>query len=294
VSLIRVLRTAAATLTRSFYVDETATDCTGSVTVAVTRLDGTAVASGTASHAGTGTYAYVLPGQAQLDALQVAWTGTLAGSPVTVTDDVEIVGGFFFGLAEARASDSALTDPVKFTTAGLAAARLYVEQECEAICFRAFVPRFRRVLLDGTGRDTLITPDVDLRVLRSASLSYITGGDKTALTGADLTRVVAAADGLLVRPSGLPWPYGRQTVLVEYEYGLDQPPEEVRQAGLKRLRTVLLARNSSIPDRVSSYTTSDGVSSNTYRLTQPGRRSTGIPDIDAVYQRYAAPPTGFA
>lgn len=301
-SLIRVQRTAAATLTRTFYLDETPTDCSGAVSVAVTRLDGSSVTSGTASHTGatgSGQYTYTLPGGPtagtsatwQLDTLQVSWTGSIGGATVTLTDIVEVVGGFYFGLAEARASDSAISDPVKYPTAALAAARIQVEQECEEICYRAFVPRFRRVLLNGTGRDTIVTPDPDLRALRAASISYTTGGDLQALSATDIARTVIGADGLLTRQYGLPWPYGRGNVLSEYEYGLDMPPEELRVAAMKRLRSVLTAKSSGIPDRVSSYTTQEG---STYRVTQPGRRSTGIPDVDAVYARYAAPPTGFA
>lgn len=301
-SLIRVQKTAAATLARTFYVDETPTDCSGAVAVAVTRLDGSSVASGTASHTGatgSGTYTYTLPGGPsspasatwQLDTLQVAWTGNIGGATVTLTDTVEVVGGFFFGLAEARSSDTAISDPVKYPTSALSAARTQVEQECEAICFRAFVPRFRRTTVNGTGRDTVVVPDQDLRALRAASISYITGGDLQTLTSTDLARTVPGPDGTLTRQFGLPWPYGRGNVLVEYEYGLDMPAEELRQAAMKRLRSVLTAKSSGVPDRVSSYTTQEGA---TYRVTQPGRRSTGIPDIDAVYMRYAAPPTGFA
>jgi hypothetical protein len=299
VSLIRVQKTAAATLTRTFFVDETPTDCTGTVTVAVTRQDGTAVVSGNATGIGSGKYTYLLPGGPaspasatwQLDSLVVTWTGTIGSAAVSLIDTVEVVGGFYFGLAEARASDAALSDPVKYTTAALAAARIQVEQEIDEICYRAFVPRFRRVALDGTGTDTISTPDPDLRTLRAASIAYLTGGDLQVLTGSYLTRVVPVADGLLVRQYGLPWPFGTGNAVVEYEYGLDAPPEELRQAGMKRMRSVLTSRNSGVPDRASSYTTQEG---STYRLTLPGRRSTGIPDIDAVYMRYAVLSAGFA
>src|SRR5438128_3225201 len=120
-SLIRVLRSAAAVLTRVTYVDETPTDMTAPPTVTVIRPDGTVVNSGTAAHPGpAGTYTYTLPGGPsapgsatwQLDWLTVTWTGILAGGTVTMTDTVESVGGYYFGLAEARASDNSLTDPV--------------------------------------------------------------------------------------------------------------------------------------------------------------------------------------
>lgn len=301
-ALVRVLRTSAATLTHTFYVDETPTDTSAPPTMSVARLDGTVVATGTASHGATGVYTWVLPGGPaapasatwQLDTLIVSWTGTLGGALITVTDDVEVCGGFYFGLAEARASDTSLADPVKYTTAMLAQKRIQVEQEAEKIMRRAWVPRFARHLLDGTGTADLRTYDQDLRVLRAVSLSWVTGQPLTPLAGQPLTGIVVKPDGVLTRPAGIPWPRGVGNVLVEYEYGPDSPPEEVRQAGMTRLRSRLNVNRSTIPDRVSSYTTSDGVTANTFRLTQPGKWSTGIPEVDAVYQRWEAAPGGFA
>src|SRR3954471_16562759 len=139
-AVTRVLRTAAATLARTFYVDETLTDETGTVNVTVTRLDGTVVGASTAAtHVSSGLDTFLLPGGLtsptsatwQLDHLDVTWSGVLAGATMTLVDRVEVVGGYLCGLAEARASDSSLADTVKYTTAMLAAERVVVEQECE-------------------------------------------------------------------------------------------------------------------------------------------------------------------
>ena len=62
-SLIRVITSAPATLTHVFAVDEVPTDAAGTVTVAATRLDGTAVSSGNAGHGDPGVYTYALPAQ---------------------------------------------------------------------------------------------------------------------------------------------------------------------------------------------------------------------------------------
>jgi hypothetical protein len=305
VALTRVLKTAGATLSRTVYVDETKTDVTGNMTVTVTRRDGTVVAAQSAivaSHGTTGVYTYNLPGGPtpatsatwQLDALTVTWTGILAGSAVSLTDDVEVVGGFYFGLAEARGSDASLADPVKYPTATLARTRVQVEQEAEEIMQRAWVPRFRRVLLDGTGTSSLVAPDANIRTLRSAAWSWVTGQALVPVTGSNLSAIVVGGNSVLTQPYGLPWPIGTGNVLLEYEYGEDQPPEEIRQAAMTRLRSRCNVNRSTIPDRVSSYTTSDGVTANTFRLSMPGAWSTGIPEVDAVYARWSSAPGGFA
>lgn len=302
-SLIRVLRTAASTLTRSFYVEETATDAGGAVAVVVSRLDGSTVASGPAADAaGIGNYSFALPGGPaapasatwQLDLLNVTWTGTFGSAVVTLTDQVEVVGGFYFGLAEGRASDASLASALTYPTEKLAAKRIEVEQECERVTGRAFVPRFRRILLSGSGRAELAVPDQDLRAVRAVSLSWSTGQALVPLTGSSLTNIVPTADGLLVRPFGEPWPRGSANVLVEYEYGLDHPPSAVVDKAMQHLRVLLNATRSGVPDRAYSYTVNDGGAVATYQLATPKRGSVGIPEIDAVYARYEAASRGFA
>lgn len=160
-AVTRVAKTAAATLTHTFTVGEIPTDSTTTVTVAVTDANGSAVTSGNATSAGTGTgqYTFALPPQSQLAALTVAWSATISGAAVVETDYVEIVGGFIFSLAEARASDPVLADANRYTSAMLVAARQEVEETCEWICAQAWVPRYRRLTLDGTGTTDIVLPD---------------------------------------------------------------------------------------------------------------------------------------
>jgi len=303
VSLTRVLRTAATTLTKTMYDGETPTDASSAVTVAITRPDGTVVNTGTATKppATTGIYTYILPGGPtspssvtwQLDWLTVTWSCTLAGAAVTFTDRVEVVGGYLFGLAEARASDPSLgnANSTTYPAALLAVKRLEVEIECERICGQAFVPRFRRALLNGSGRDALATADAWLRApVRAASVAYLTGQTLTALSAGEVAQLAPTPDGLIMRPSGQVWPSGMNNVRVEYEYGLDSPPPDLVDAALLRLKSLLNRPRSGVPDRVSSYSNEAG----TFRISMPGRDKTGIPDVDAVYESYASPIPGFA
>lgn len=280
--LIRVLVAASVTLSHTFYVDETPTDASGAVAVTVKRLDGSAVVSGNATSAGSGRYTYVLPGQPLVDALTVDWSGTVGGGARTERDMVEVVGGYLFGLAEARAQPPPL-DANRFPTATLAAKRIEVEQECEDICQVAFVPRFCRVALDGSGTDELVLPDVEVRALRAVSVSG------TPWAPADVAAVGVSDAGVLTRPAGV-WARG-QRVLVEYEHGMDYPPEYLRMAAMLRLRSRLTLTSTGIPDRAVTFTVTDG---GTYRLSMPGRKQTGVPEVDAAYARATVDAGGFA
>lgn len=292
----RILRTAPATLTHTFYVGETPTDATGAVAVAVTDAGGTAVASGNAVHAGAGTgrYTFALPGQAQLSQLNVAWTATIAGSTVAETDQVEVVGGFLFTLVEGRGSDKTLSDQVKYPTDDLIEARQEVEEELERITQRAFVPRYRRLVLAGSGTRDLVVPDggddyvagILLRgvrlPIRSASVASAPGQAAVPFTSGQL-QALSVAGGALRRGDGGVWTAGGVVVL-EYEYGCDAPPADLKKAALLRFRSRLNLNKSGVPERAISFTVAEG---GTYRLSTPSAERTGLPEVDAVYARYS-------
>lgn len=283
----RVLRTATSTLEHTFYVDETPTDSTTTVTVSIVDANGTSVTSGNATSAGVGTgkYTFTLPSQSLVNLLTVSWSATIATASVVEADMVEIVGGFFFTLAEGRASDSTLADPGKYPTARLIAKRLETEVECEEICDRSFVPRYRRAVLDGTGTSELmLVGDNDIRAIRAVKVAPQVGEAFVALTAGELAKLVVTPDRVLVRADGLIWTEERANVVVEYEYGLDSPPEDLRRAAMTRFRSRLNLGYSGVQERALSYTTGDGT---TYRLSTPDAYSTGLPDVDAVYARWS-------
>lgn len=294
---IRVAKTAAATLPHIFDVDETPTNSTTSVTVAVTDALGVSVASGAATQdtANTGRYTFPLPTQAQLSTLTVAWSATIAGAAVVETDTVEVCGGFLFSLREARNSDPALANAKKYTTQDLIDARQAVEEECELICSRAFVPRYRRVVLNGTGVSDLALPDCGdelvagillrgVRTIRSATVAPRIGQTSVALTAGQLAALAVTSDGILRRTDANIWPEGLSNVVVEYEFGNDGPPADLKRASLLRLRSQLNLSTSGIPDRATSFTAADG---GTYRLSLPEAYKTGIPEVDGRYARYS-------
>lgn len=284
--LTRVARTAVAVLSHTFEVGETPTDSSTTVTVSVTDANGAVVSSGNATSAGVGTgrYTFTLPGQASLSLLTVSWSATIAGAAVVETDYCEVAGGFFFRLSEARGSDTSLVSSIEYTTAQLEGARLETEIECEEICDRAFVPRYRRAVLSGTGTTDIVIPDADLRTLRAARISPGPGQAFAALTASELAAVQLVGTRELRRTDHNEWTIGAGNVIVEYECGLDRPPDDLRRAALLRLRTRLNIHRSAIPDRATSFTLGDG---GTFRLDLPGPYKTGLPEVDAVYGRYS-------
>lgn len=283
--LTRILKTAAATLEHTFYVGETGTDSTTTVTVSISDANGTSVASGNATSAGAGVYTFALAGQPLTTHLTVAWSATIAGASVVETDGAEIVGGFFFTLVEGRTSDSTLADTGKYPTADLIAKRLETEVECEEICDRAFVPRYKRIVLDGTGNSELMLSGVnDVRSIRSVKMAPSVGGTFTAFTAGQLARLVITPDRVVVRTDGNVWTEAHSNVVIELEYGMDAPPSDLRRGSLTRFRSRLNQAKSGIPERVMSYTTSDGSS---YRLSIPDAYRTGLPDVDAAYGRWS-------
>lgn len=281
-SVIRVLRTSQVTVSHTFYVDETPTDATGAVAWTLTRFDGTSVASGNASGPTSHVYSVVVPAQANLDALSLTWTATVAGSTVTARDVIEVVGGFIFNLADARAMPPAL-DTDRYPTALLAAKRVGVETECETICGQAFVPRFARVALSGADGTYVVLPRRNVTAVRSITVSG---------TAIDVDDVWWKPSGIISRNRGNGyWPAGAGNVVVEFEHGMEYPPEDLREAAMQRLRSRLTLTDSGVPQRAISFSIADG---GVYRLSTPSRTRTGVPEVDATYERYTLTRAGFA
>lgn len=285
--LLRVLQSTAVTISHTFTVDETLMDAGGAVTATVKRLDGTAVASGAATHVSQGLYSFPLPQAANLDTWTVDWAGSFGGVNAVVRDYVEIVGGFLFGLPDVRTEMSIPKSGANAVdSAKMAAKRVEVEQTCERICGRAWVPRFHRFLLNGSGGSSLIVPDLYVRAVRAVSVADSYGQPMTPLDAGSLAAVAPLDEGVLFRDDGSIWPQGHRNVLVEYEYGADYPPAEISSNAMLHFRNIVNRPKSGVPDRAQSFTVADG---GVYRLTMPGADSTGIPDVDAAYARQGEP-----
>lgn len=284
--LSRVERNHATTLTHTFYVGETATDPSGTPTYSVVDANGTSVASGDATVVGSGTgqVTAALAAQSALKALTITWVATVGGISRTEVDYAEVVGGFYFGLAEGRAAFASLASTSDYPTSAIEGRRLEVEVECDYICDRAFVARYRRLVLDGSGTTELVLADADLRTIRRVALAPALDETFVDLSAAELAAVAPGSDRTIRRTDGSVFTEGRRNVVVEYEFGLDAPPADLVWAAKTRLRTRLTMPTSAIPDRAQSFVVAEG---GTFRLTLPGAFATGVPEVDAVYGRYS-------
>lgn len=288
----QILRGVAGTLSwQNLGSDGEAAAPAGAVTVTVTRADGTAIATGAAT-SGTGsdprTYTLTAANNGVLDLLTVVWTD--AGDGSTHTTYVEVVGGYYFTVAEARASDASLTDTSKYPTAAIVAARREVEEEFERICQVAFVPRFATVTFDGSGGASLLLDRSPIRAIRSVR-DYTDGDSYTAWTVDELAAIVLTEWGSATSRAGKTFRAGSQNLVVAFEHGMTRPPAEVKRAALTRLRSRLNWAKSGIPDRATSFSVAEG---GTYQLSTAGAFSTGIPDVDAVLARYSRRVPGVA
>lgn len=272
----RIEQGTAASISITFTVDGVATDPSpATATIEVVRDDGTnVVTAGTAtSHTGTGEFTFTLTPThtASLDVLTARWTTTLQGFAQTLETEIEVVGGFLFGLGEL----SPLV-PNTVTDNQLTRARTRVEQAIERRVGFAFVPRYGRATLNGGGLTLLMLPAY-LRRVRWASTT--TAGTTTSLAPADIANLSVSQAGFV---TGYCWPRGYGNVTVGYEHGLNGPDEEIRAAALDWAR-FSLTQDSTIDSRAERLITDDGT------LVFSGGSGSGLPSVDRVIDTYRLP-----
>ncbi len=250
--------------------DGVAAAAVGAVTVHVQTADGTDVIAAGSSTTGSNPYARALTASQTetLELLTATWTD--AGNSATRVTHHEIVERFYFSPAELRARETSLADTDKFTNAAILGARREVEEECEEFCGVAWVPRFRRVTLNGDGTLELLVPDTEIRTIRSVTI------DGSALTSGQLATIDRLPDGRLVRSAG--WPSGEQNIVLEYEHGRDRPPRDLVRAAMMRTRFKLnAAKTTRAVSDATTWTAPDGTR---YEVDPEGEQRT-------VFRTYA-------
>lgn len=267
----RLLRGFPQTIQTTFYLDGVAATA-GTVTVTITKADGSALvtdAATTAAGTPTFVYSYVLPAQTNLNDLTATWTGTISGSPATATTEIEIVGGFYVTLAAIRALPN-LSDTSKFPNAKLIDARQWFETTFERATGVAWVPRFARDRVDGSGTSTLMLPRWPVRRNPVTGLpailsvrDYTTSAAYTSYDSAALADLVIDGPHLR-RVNGTAFTSGARNLVVEYEHGFDRPPADVVEAAKITIQRKLLEDHNG---RLPYLTITDGIAQ---RFTVPG------------------------
>lgn len=198
-------------------------------------------------------------------AYSVLWDG---GATARDTALLEVVGGVLVTVADVRADPELPAD--RWDAATVVDARERVSAEFERITGRAFVPRTRTVPVTVADGCPVWLPFRDV-------LSVEVRDD----TGTVVPDVTSESVGPLTTVSGL----DSGTYAVDVRFGFGAVPDDIRGAALLRIRSLLFAGASGIPDRATSFQPAEG---GTYRLATAGMRGseTGIPDVDAVLARY--------
>jgi hypothetical protein len=270
--LERILQLTPGTLSQQWYEDGVAVD-PGTVTIGITRADGTTLVAAGTGTTGTGTaartYSLTTTHTALLDRLTVTWTSTSKG---TLTGYLEVRGGFLFSLAEApRARPAQRHRQVPDRRArgdaddGRGGDRARIRHRARP----AYTLEPRRM------RDGMIVTRTPLRALRS--LSYTSAGVTTAYTSQQLA-ALTLEDWAITGAWG--WGCRTSQVTVGYEYGLDTPPGRLRQAAIRLARQWLVS--GPVDDRALGAASPDGNFS--FGLATPGRGGSvfGLPELDAI------------
>jgi hypothetical protein len=283
----RIVRGAIdATLSHQFHdADGDPDDPEGTVTVSVTRSDGTAVTTGAVAGATTAPRT-VTVGVAELtvvDQFTAVWS--LDGDPVA-TDVIDVVGGTIGSVTAITTSEASISaesaDVIK--RARKAAEDRFLSTQNRSPFERLYVQRF-----DGTGSYCLTGahfPDlVEVRwakVWTSATQSTsLTAGELAAIQTPDILSTFERLDRMA-------WQCGRQNIEVGYVFGMPFVPQDLRDAFYAAVREEVVKFNRSTPGQSTTFTSVDGVS---FGLARPGQRGAiyGIDEIDAVWRQYADP-----
>lgn len=282
-------------LTKTWYVDGTATDV-GDVTIGIVDGNGdTVVAAATATtNNADGTYTYQLADQTEPNVLTITWTRS--DSNGDLTDEVEVLGGRLFTEAAFRAhNDDQFTDATRYPDANIAAARDAVTEQLEQWTGQAWVTRYARVQLAGSGDRMLYVNDGNCRTSsgkflhRPGRTRHIQTVIAATVNGTAITAANVVADrGVLHRTDGTwgtPSSSNPLNVTVEYSYGHPYPVDSVDRIAMllaaDRLRETILS------NRASSFTDEIG----TYRYETPGKwgNVSTIPEVNEWVKAHRDP-----
>ena len=257
--------------------DGVPTGATGSVSVSVTRADGTALTplTATAVEGFPGLYETTLTAAVYVDRydeLALVWTATVDGQVRSETMYAEVVGGRILSPSALRAG--AGLDPQRYDNDLLIWALDIVCDVFDEFCETAWVPRFRRDTFDGNNAAYMWTNHGPVHSLVSASL------DGTAM---DTTGWVFADDE--IRTDGDIFTADTVqglNVILEYTYGTKRPPSSIIGAAVKYAAHLVRSDTNTIPDRARMVQTEWGMF---IMDTASEDKPTGLPEVDSVLVR---------
>lgn len=253
---------------------------TGDVELEVTDGAGVLVHSATvAADQGSATAQIPFADLPHLDTYQLTWSADVEGSPMQWTDQLEIVGGYLFEIAQLRSFDRAFEDTTHYPTEFLRRMRTAAENliEGEHAANVAFVPRGARATVDGTGRASIELPHLEAREVISLEV------DGEAWTAEQISTLIV--DDCLLRLSTTSpitsWPVGSRNIRVHFTHGMNFSPPAIARAAL------LLVRDHAEPSSIPGRATASSIGEQMFRMTVAGRDgTTGLPEVDAAIQQF--------
>lgn len=209
------------------------TDANAAVPVTIYNSAGDQHTTKSATRVSAGVYSYTLTAAntAILDTYREVWTPTFSGDQKTQTKYYEVVGGFYFSIAELREFDAALT-LAAYSDQKVINAREKAEGFIENVTKKSWAPRGARETLNGTGKSDLALPYEHIPIRSLVSLSVTSGTTVDTFDATELADVSISATGYLTRKTLGYWTSGYRNVSAFYEYGEDQPPEDVKEAAM--------------------------------------------------------------
>lgn len=282
-----LLRSTGGTRSRTFTSDDQLVDADGSVPVTIFNSAGVQVTTKTATRISLGLYKYELNAADTgiLDVYREVWTPTFAGDQKTQEAFFEVVGAFYFSIAELRKFDGGrVENTTDYQVQDLVNAREYAANLLEDECGVSFVPRGHRAILSGSAEPVVYLPDQRVRKIVSAS----DGGAALAASQYWLFGGGNGGRGTLELKTGV-WAYDRQNVQILYEHGHDQPPEEIKKAALTLAINQLAPPPSEVlEDRATTFTDEAG------SRDVAGVGPTGFPSVDKAIERYSEKATAYS
>lgn len=281
----RIVRGASdATISHQFTdADGDAATPSGTVTVSVTRSDGTAVTVGAVAGASTAPRT-VTVGVAELsvvDQLTAVWS---VGAVAVATDIIDVVGGTIGSLAQIEAVETTLAGKTaaKVKDARSAAESRFIDTQHRSPVTRLTVERF-----NGTGHRWLNGQWPDLVEVRWARV-YSSPTAFTELTADQIAAINTPDELARFERSDTCWPCGRNNIEIAYVFGMTELPTGLRRAFYRAVRVECNSPTTGVPERSTTWASADGIN---FGQARPGVKGAayGIDEIDAVWNDYRDP-----
>jgi hypothetical protein len=184
----------------------------------------------------------------------------------------------YFTLAEFRLLPN-VSSEAKYPDDVVEAAADWAEGVIEAECGTSFTLRAHTEITDGTGNSDIILSWPFVAAITSVTV------DGVGLSGPELA-ALSFFEGILRRPIGSTWSYGRANITVVYTAGYSAvPPADIKGAAMQatsyRLRTFYGDKGHS--ERATSVSNEMGTTS---LAIADENHPTGLPEVDAAITRW--------